>query len=201
MTGGWTRDTAIAPTDPLTYGGAAMLLLLVALMAALIPARAAARVDPLFYWEHRQFRPFPQMSLVLRTVGNPADVVPAVRTTLRELDPNLPLYNVRSMDDLFAQVIARPRFTTVSLTLFAVLALIVAAIGTYAVIAYATEQRAREIGIRIALGADRAAVLRMILGQGLVLIGISLLLGTLGAPVRHVVTVRCGFQVCVSSRT
>jgi ABC-type antimicrobial peptide transport system permease subunit len=129
VTGGWTRDTAIAPTDPLTYGGAAMLLLLVALMAALIPARAAARVDPLFYWEHRQFRPFPQMSLVLRTVANPADVVPA-------------------------------------------------AIGTYAVIAYATEQRAREIAF--ALGADRAAVLRMILGQGLVLIGISLLLGTLG---------------------
>ena len=135
----------------------------------------------MFYWEHRQFRPFPQMSLVLRTVGRPTDVVPAVRAALHELDPNLPLYNVRSMADLLAKSVARPHFTAVSLTLFAVLALILAAIGTYAVIAYATEQRAQEIGIRIALGANRGTVLRMVIGQGVVLIAIALVIGTVGA--------------------
>jgi putative ABC transport system permease protein len=135
----------------------------------------------MFYWEHRQFRPFPQMSLVLRTAGRPTDVVPGVRAALHQLDPNLPLYNVRSMDELLSKAVARPRFTTVSLTIFALLALILAAIGTYAVIAYATEQRSQEIGIRIALGANRASVLRMIVGQGLILIAISLAFGTAGA--------------------
>jgi ABC-type antimicrobial peptide transport system permease subunit len=135
----------------------------------------------MFYWEHRQFRPFAQMSLVVRTAGSPGDVVPAIRTALRELDPNLPLYNVRTMEELFGQAVARPRFTAVSLTLFALLALILAAIGTYAVIAYATEQRTQEIGIRLALGADRARVQRMVVGQGALLIGIALLIGGAGA--------------------
>jgi putative ABC transport system permease protein len=135
----------------------------------------------MIYWDHRQFRPFPQMSLVVRTVGRPGDVVAPIRAAMRELDPNLPLYNVRSMDELFAQAVARPRFTAVTLGAFALLALILAAIGTYAVIAYATEQRAQEIGIRMALGASRGAVLRMVVGQGLVLIAIALLVGTAGA--------------------
>jgi putative ABC transport system permease protein len=136
---------------------------------------------PMVYWEHRQFRPFAQMSIVVRTAGRPTDIVPAIRAVLHDLDPQLPLYNVRSMDDLFAQAVARPRFTAVSLGAFALLALILAAMGTYAVIAYATEQRAQEIGIRMALGASRTSVMRMVVGQGVVLIGTALLLGTAGA--------------------
>jgi putative ABC transport system permease protein len=136
---------------------------------------------PMFYWDHRQFRPFPQMSLVVRTAGRPTDVMPSIRSVLRELDPRLPIYNVRPMEELFAKAVARPRITAVSLGAFALLALILAAMGTYSVMAYATEQRSQEIGIRIALGASRAAVVRMVVGQGLMLIGVALVLGTAGA--------------------
>ena len=138
-------------------------------------------VNPMFYWEHRQFRPFPQMSLVLRTQGDPYDVVAGVRAALRGLDPNLPLYNVRTMDELLAQAVARPRFSTVSLGAFALLALMLAAIGTYAVMAYGTEQRAREIGIRIALGANRASVVRMVVAGGIALVAGALIIGTAAA--------------------
>jgi putative ABC transport system permease protein len=138
-------------------------------------------VNPMFYWEHRQFRPFPQMTLVLRTQNDPNDVVAGVRGALRELDPTLPLYNVRTMDQLLSANVARARFTAISLGAFAMLALILAAIGTYAVIAYGTEQRAREIGIRIALGANRMAVVRMIVASGFALIAGALILGTAAA--------------------
>jgi putative ABC transport system permease protein len=135
-------------------------------------------VNPMFYWEHRQFRPFPQMTLVTRTQGDPHDVVAGMRAALRELDPNLPLYNVRTMEELLAQAVARPRFTALSLGAFATLALILAAIGTYAVMAYSTEQRAREIGIRIALGANRTSVMRMVIASGVAMIAGALLIGT-----------------------
>lgn len=137
--------------------------------------------NPTFYWEHRQFQPFNVMSLVVRTHGPPSEVVPSIRGALRDLDPNLPLYNVKTMDELFAKAVARPRLMAVSLGAFALLALLLAAIGTYAVIAYATEQRTQEIGIRIALGANRAAVVRMVVGEGIALIAAALLVGTAGA--------------------
>jgi putative ABC transport system permease protein len=135
-------------------------------------------VKPMFYWEHRQFRPFPQMTLVMRTHGDAVGLVPGVRAALRELDPNLPLYNVRSMDDLMSQAVARPRFTALSLAAFAIVALLLAAIGTYAVMAYGTEQRSREIGIRIALGANRMSVVRMVVANGIALIVAALIVGT-----------------------
>jgi putative ABC transport system permease protein len=136
-------------------------------------------VRPMFYWDHRQFRPFPQMSLVVRTAGQPTGVVPAIRGVLKELDPQVPLYNIRSMDELFAKAVARPRFTAVTLGAFALLALVLAAIGTYAVIAYATEQRAQEIGIRIALGANRAAVATAVARRCLANVTAGALLGLL----------------------
>jgi putative ABC transport system permease protein len=108
-------------------------------------------------------------------------VLPAIRGELAQLDPNLPLYNVRTMEELFSKVVARPRFTALSLGGFALLALLLAVIGTYAVMAYATEQRAQEIGIRVALGANRGAVMRMIVGQGAALVAVALVIGTGGA--------------------
>jgi putative ABC transport system permease protein len=135
----------------------------------------------MLYWEHRQFRAFPQMSLIVRTESASADMLPALRAALRDQDPTLPLFNVRSMEELFATALARARFTAASLGLFALLALILAAIGIYAVMAYATEQRSQEIGIRIALGANRASVVRMVVGQGLAQIAVALVIGTMGA--------------------
>jgi len=135
----------------------------------------------MLYWEHRQFRAFEQMTLLVRAQGDPYAVVSAIREAVREMDPNLPLYNVSTMEDLYADALDRPRFATVSLGLFAGLGLLLAGVGIYGVIAYATQQRAREIGIRIALGANRGSVMRMVLSQGVVLIGTAIVIGAVGA--------------------
>lgn len=137
---------------------------------------------PMFYWDHRQFAPFNFMSLVVRTGGvESAGMVTGMRAALADLDPGIPMYNVRSMDDLFEDAIRRTRFATLSLGAFAVMALVLAAIGVYGVMAHATQRRAREIGIRMALGAGRPSILGMILRQGMTQVGVAIVLGTAGA--------------------
>ena len=140
---------------------------------------------PMFYFEHRQFIAFPQMSLVLRTAdgAEASAVLDGVRAALRELDARLPLYNVRTMESLFSDAITRARFATLSMGIFALLALLLAAIGIYGVMAHVTEQRVREIGIRMALGAGRKSVLGMVLRQGMAHVLIAIAVGTAGALV------------------
>ena len=87
----------------------------------------------------------------------------------QELDPTLPLIRMRSMDDVVGDAIARPRFLTVLLAIFAGLALALAAVGTYGILSYLVAERKQEIGIRMALGADRSGILRLVLGRGLLL--------------------------------
>lgn len=129
------------------------------------------------YWEHRQAPMTNRMVLVARTDGAPEAMAGALRAAVREIDPNLPLYHVRTMRDLFAGAVARARFTTAALASFAALALLLAGLGLYGVMAYVTQQREREIGIRMALGADQPTVVRLILGQGLRVVGPALLAG------------------------
>lgn len=136
---------------------------------------------PMLYWDHRQFQPMDQMTLVVRSDPDVAEIVPALRAVLRELDPQLPLYNVQTMDELYSEALGRAHFTTASLGFFALAALILAAIGVYGVMAYATEQRSREIGVRLALGASPASVAGMVVRQGMVHIGIAVVLGAAGA--------------------
>ncbi len=128
--------------------------------------------------------PFRYVTLVVRTRSAPLSVVPAIREELRGLDPGQPIARLRPLREVYAGSFGRARLYTRLLALFAAVALALAVVGTYGVMAYSTAQRSHEIGIRIALGADRGDILRMIVGQGMALtlggvvlgLGVALLL-------------------------
>ena len=115
------------------------------------------------------------MYTLLRTTGDPAALVPAVQRALAELDPSLPMFKTRTMDDVMWEAVARPRFLTFLLTAFAAIALVLAAVGIYGVMAHTVAQRTHEIGLRVALGAQPTQVRAMVLRQagGLVAAGIA----------------------------
>jgi ABC-type antimicrobial peptide transport system permease subunit len=121
------------------------------------------------------------MNIVVRTAGDPLALSSAVRSEVRTLDPSLPVANLASMEEVLSTSLARPRFLTLLLGIFAAVALVLAAIGTYGVMSYSVAERRKEIGIRMALGAQASSVLRMILRQGVVTAGLGIVIGLLGA--------------------
>ena len=123
------------------------------------------------------------LTYVVRTSGDPMGVVGYVRETVRSMDPNMPIADLRTLDDVADGALAQARFTTTLLALFAVLALTLATIGMYGVISLLVTRRRQEIGIRMALGAKPGAILGMVLRRGMTLAGVGVVLGVAGALV------------------
>ena len=119
--------------------------------------------------------------LVVRTTGDPMAVAGSVRSQVRALDPNIPVANIRPMTDVVSTSLATPRLTGFLMGTFAAIALTLAAVGIYGVLSYLVARRTHEIGIRLAVGADRSQVLTMILKQGLTLAGAGIAAGVIAA--------------------
>jgi putative ABC transport system permease protein len=136
--------------------------------------------EPGIWVPHGQFGP-EAMTVTVRTVPGATPVLPLIRAAVRSRDANLPLYNIETMDEAVARQIAPTRFYMILAAAFAGLAALLAAVGLYGVAAYAASRRTREIGVRVALGADRGGIIRLVLGQGIRPAAWGLIAGLTGA--------------------
>jgi hypothetical protein len=125
------------------------------------------------------------MQFVIRTSGTPTDFARSARAAVASVDPELPLVDLRPMAEVASAASGQPRFTTLVMSVFAGVAFFLAALGLYGVLAYSVEQRAGEIGVRVALGASRGDVLRLVIGHGMRLTVVG---GIVGVPASLVLT-------------
>ena len=145
-----------------------------------------AKVDPAIYV------PFPQNSwpnalrnsfIVLRTTTDPESLVPAIRRELRSVDPTFPITQMRTMDQIVGDSLSQRRFNTTLLALFAFVAVALAAVGIYGVMSYAVSQRTREMGIRMALGAEQSDITKLVTSNGARLAALGITIGVVAAAI------------------
>jgi putative ABC transport system permease protein len=146
---------------------------------------------PQIYWPAAQFSGL-QTTLLVRTEGEPTALLPSIQAAVRSIDPQLPIFATRTMDNAVAASIGTQRLSAALIGGFSILALFLAAIGLYGVLAYSVTQRTREIGIRIALGSPRAKIFGLILWQGMIIVWLGIFAGVIlalgcGPFIRHFV--------------
>ena len=129
----------------------------------------------------RSVRLLHTMTLVVRGRGNAASLTPIVREAVHDIDPGLPIYNVQTLQSIVDHSVAQPRLNGALMAVFAIAALLLAALGLYGVVSYSVTQRRQELGLRVALGAQPGAVLRLVLGEGIALASIGIAIGGVGA--------------------
>ena len=152
----------------------------VGVVASVKNATLVRDAEPAIYFSFRQF-PFRGLSVVVQGHGDAAALLGALRTSVHQLDPNLPLASARTVDRIVAEATDRPRALMLLMGIFAALALVLSALGIYSVLSYSVNQRRQELGVRLALGAQRIDVLWLVVRQGLWLALIGGAIGAAGA--------------------
>jgi ABC-type antimicrobial peptide transport system permease subunit len=162
----------------LPWGDPPLALQVVGVAADVSELGAGADPTPTFYLPAGPQTAQTTMSMLVRTTGDPLASVGAVRQALREVDPDIPMSQVTTMSARLSDTIIQPRFRATMVAIFALVSLALSAIGLYGVLAYLVRQRRRDIGIRLALGASRGAVRRLVMAQGMSLVAWGCAIGT-----------------------